>query len=227
MTDTHHYGCSNARNRGKTVCTNMRVIRRSTLEETVLDGLRTHLMEPELVKEFIAEFHREMNRLMRHEDADKACRKRELDAVTHDIRRVIEAIKAGMFHPAMKAEMDALEARKGELEAAIKTDPPPVPRLHPNLAEVYRQKVAALKEGLNDEGIRQEATEIIRSLIEEIRLVPENDHLAIELRGDLATILAFANKSKHPRRDEATGVQVTLVAGARSLPFRTPVSTFL
>ena len=72
-----------------------------------------------------------------------------------------------------------------------------------------------MHEALNDEGIRQEATGIIRSLIEEIRLVPVNDHLAIELRGDLATILAFANKSKHPRRDEATGVQAKIVVVAR------------
>ena len=79
-----------------------------------------------------------------------------------------------------------------------------------------------MHEALNDEGIRQEATGIIRSLIEEIRLVPVNDHLAIELRGDLATILAFANKSKHPHRDEATGVQVTMVSGARN-PRELPV----
>ena len=36
---------------------------------------------------------------------------------------------------------------------------------------------------------------------------------AIELRGDLAAMLAFANANKNPRRDDATGVQVTLVAG--------------
>ena len=56
-----HYGCSNARNRA--TCSNMLTIRRDVLENSVIAGLRTRLMRPELVKEFILEFHREMNRL--------------------------------------------------------------------------------------------------------------------------------------------------------------------
>ncbi|MBQ0818636.1 MAG: hypothetical protein KBT60_11765 [Methyloceanibacter sp.] len=47
-----------------------------------------------------------------------------------------------------------------------------MPRLHPNLAELYRQKVMKLVEALNDDGTRLEAGECIRELIEEIRLVP-------------------------------------------------------
>ncbi len=57
----HHYGCSNARNRG--TCSNRLTIRRDVLEASVLSGLKTHLMQPELVKEFAAEYHRELNRL--------------------------------------------------------------------------------------------------------------------------------------------------------------------
>ncbi len=47
---------------------------------------------------------------------------------------------------------------------------------------------------------------------------------AILRGGDLAALINLANE--HPRSKE-TGVQVTLVAGARSLPIRTPVSSFL
>jgi hypothetical protein len=50
-----------------------------------------------------------------------------------------------------------------------------MPRLHPNLAELYRNKVTNLAE-----------TECIRELIEEIRLVPENGKLRVELYGELA-----------------------------------------
>jgi len=52
------YGCSAARNRG--TCDNRITIRRDVLEASVLSGLKTHLMQPELVKEFIAECHREL-----------------------------------------------------------------------------------------------------------------------------------------------------------------------
>jgi len=62
----------------------------------------------------------------------------------------------------------------------------------------------------------------IRALIDEIRLVPEDGRLGIVLRGDLAAILAFANAKKNPRLDDETGVQVTLVAGARYMTYLTP-----
>lgn len=53
-------GCSTARNKG--TCDNRINIRREKLEEAVLHGLLTYLMEPELFKEFCAEFTREVNR---------------------------------------------------------------------------------------------------------------------------------------------------------------------
>jgi len=42
-----------------------------------------------------------------------------------------------------------------------------MPRLHPNLAELYRHKVMNLAEALNDDHTRLEAAECIRDLIEE------------------------------------------------------------
>src|SRR5262249_13455883 len=57
----HHYGCSNARNRG--ICNNMLTIRRDVLEASVLAGLKDSLMDPDLVGEFVAEYHRELNRI--------------------------------------------------------------------------------------------------------------------------------------------------------------------
>jgi site-specific DNA recombinase len=55
-----HYGCSAARNKG--TCDNLLTMRRDNLEAKVLDGLRDHLMHPELVKTFVDEFRREVNR---------------------------------------------------------------------------------------------------------------------------------------------------------------------
>ena len=54
---------------------------------------------------------------------------------------------------------------------------------------------------------------MIRGLIEEVRLVPEKGRLRIELFGELAALINLANE--HPR-SSGTGVQVTLVAGARN-----------
>jgi hypothetical protein len=58
-----HFGCSTARNKGETVCANRLTIRRDALEATVMDGLRSRLMEPALFKVFADEFAAEWNRL--------------------------------------------------------------------------------------------------------------------------------------------------------------------
>ena len=66
--------------------------------------------------------------------------------------------------------------------------------MHPGLAEVYRRKVEKLTEALNKDELRSEAAETLRSMIQAIRLVPENGELAIELVGELAGILALTNE---------------------------------
>jgi DNA invertase Pin-like site-specific DNA recombinase len=203
-----HYGCSNARTRG--TCQNRITIRREVIEASVLSGLKTHLMHPDLVKEFIAEYHREINRANAERQAAQEGRKEELARVERQIRAIIEAIKEGLRTPAMKDELLALESRKVELTTALAEPPAPPIRLHPNLAEIYRDKVAHLHEELNRPELHTEASVAIRSLIEEVRLVPENGRLEIELRGALAGILALTGNK--PRRD-GRGVQVTLVAG--------------
>jgi len=80
-----------------------------------------------------------------------------------------------------------------------------------NLAELYRGKVSGLQKALNAAATRAEAAEALRRLIDEIRLVPGDGALQIELKGDLAAILALT--SEHPRAGVASGVQTTPVAG--------------
>ena len=206
-----HYGCSTARNKG--TCDNLLTVRRDDLEAKVLDGLRHQLMHPELVRTFVDEFHREVNRQAAEGDMRRNRNERDLVKTERDIRRVIEAIKAGVPGAAVKDEMTTLEARRLDLFSQLEGTPRSVPRLHPNVAEVYRKKVANLGEALNEERTRAEAAEAIRELIEEVRLVPKDGNLKIELYGELAALINLANE--YPR-SKGTGVQVTLVAGTRN-----------
>lgn len=70
-----------------------------------------------------------------------------------------------------------------------------------------------MTEALNEEGLRTEAAEMLRSMIQAIRLVPESGELAIELVGELAGRLAMTNE-KNPRPFGPRARQLTLVAGA-------------
>ncbi len=88
------------------------------------------------------------------------------------------------------------------------------PNIHPNLAEVYRRKVAELHEALDDQEIGVEAFELIRSLIDTITLTPQNDHLRPDLRGDPAGILNLCSESKKPASNVGDGLkQIKMVAG--------------
>ncbi|WP_082016230.1 recombinase family protein [Aureimonas altamirensis] len=203
-------GCFGARNKG--ICENRLNIRRDALEKSVLHGLHTHLMEPGLFKEFCAEFTREVNRRRIERSSGMEAARRQLEKTEKQIRGIIEAIKEGMFQPSMKSEMDALEARKAELtEMLARTDEPP-PLLHPNMAEIYHQRISALYGDLRNEETTAQAAQTFRSLVERIDLVPNGDELQIVLRGDLAAILRFAAGKKNPEILSEVGVMDDLLS---------------
>ena len=110
--------------------------------------------------------------------------------------------------------MVQLESRKAELERQLADAEMPPPLLHPKMATFYREQVSALHEALQDdtEATRLKVGEALRSLVKEIILTPKAGALKIDVRGDLAGILAISFKTKTPAT--GTGVsQVEMVAG--------------
>ncbi|MBB5374407.1 hypothetical protein [Acidocella aromatica] len=92
---------------------------------------------------------------------------------------LVQALADGVPARTVKDEMITLEAREDELNALLTSRPAAEPSLHPNLATIYRDKVAALHEALADPATKDEAFNIIRTLIDEVRLVPENGELRV------------------------------------------------
>jgi site-specific DNA recombinase len=210
------YGC--ATHRAKGTCDNQHRIRRDELERRVLDGLKHRLLAPELVEEFARTFHDEVNRLASEQSESRAQDEGRLEAVQRKIASMIRAIEDGLYQPSMKARMAELEAEKAALEEQLATAPElPKVRLHPNLAGMYRQNVAALEQALADPEIKAEAAQIVRSQIEQITLTPNaEDSLDIHLYGDLARILqlceAGERKSERPGTN-VPGRELSVVAG--------------
>ncbi|WP_212376073.1 recombinase family protein [Acetobacter persici] len=218
MISKNHLGCSTARNKG--TCENRLTIRRDVLEKSVLNGLRTQMMDPALFKEFCDEFTREVNRLRMEKGADLATLKSELPKIERELDKAVQAILDGFASSALKTRMEQLEARKAEIEVRLAEAPSPPPLLHPNMAELYRQKIGLLHDSLQNEATGTQAKEAIRSLIARIKLIPENGELAIFLEGDLAAMLVFATNKKNAEHHPDAGVlnkflvQDSLVAGA-------------
>ena len=212
-----HYGCANHRNKG--TCDNRLTLRRDALETRVLHGLRDQLLHPDLIAEFVRTYQEEFNRAAGERRGARTKAAKELGSVTRQVDRIVEAIAEGLYHPSMKEKMTALEDRKAALEAELadaEAEPPAM--LHPGLADVYRTKIADLSAALSAPTTRQEASQILRSLLSEIRLIPEDGALVIELVGELAGLLALGEADSKTPRGGATGRSTTLVAGARIWP---------
>ena len=81
-------------------------------------------------------------------------------------KRWVRAIEDGAWNDTLRRRLDALEAEKASLtaELAALARPAAPVRLHPQAAEIYRRKVAALEQCLNAPDIRHEAGEALRHL---------------------------------------------------------------
>ncbi len=219
-------GCSTARNKG--TCDNRLNIRRDALEATILEGLKRRLMDPELVKVFAEEFIAETNRLRSALSQQRRSLERRRDQIESRIAKMVAAIAEGAPPKALIEELRRLETKQATIEGQLSETPrDPEPLLHPNMSAIYRDKVAALNRLLESPDTKDEAMATIRSLIACVELVPQGGDLRVDLHGEIAAILLLADNKK-PATEIRDGLaQLKLVAGARSLPFRTPVSAFV
>jgi len=193
-----YYGCSARRNKG--TCSNSLTIRLDRLEESVLRGLQERLVTPELTKIFIKEYTKEVNRLRAESAASQDGTQKRVSRLHGQIENIVEAIATGQSSPALLTRLENLEKEKHEFEQGLAFNVPDPVRIHPNVADIYLSKINDLRQALNDENTRMEAVQILRALIDEIRLHPIDGALQIELIGDLATLLGYADTANKDKK---------------------------
>ncbi len=137
----------------------------------------------------------------------------ELGRVQTQIAKLIQALKDGVPASVVKDELIALEAQQTDLRSRLDRANEPPPLLHPNMADLYRQKVTELAEALAREESRVGAAEALRGLIDCITLTPDGGELRIELQGNLAAMLRAAEAQSAAKPMTVGGL---LVDGARS-----------
>lgn len=190
------YACAAAHRRG--TCDNKLKISRVELEKLVLTVLQKHLMDPKLCEVFCKEYTAELNRLRQERNARVSSYHAEMKQLKAKQNRIAESIMDGMSTHLFKDQADALLKRKAELEIILESSEEEPVLLHPNMAHRYHTEVQNLMSALEDESQRQEASEILRTLVEKIVLTPDanNEKLTIDLHGDLAGILRMAQGGK-------------------------------
>ena len=194
-------------------CEQRRSFRRGELEAAVLDLLRNRLMQPDAVAEFIAAFGNEMNARRGAETADRSRLESERSAVARKLDGLYDAIPEGMRNQGLKGKLEDLEARLAQLDAELATPPPSPVRLHPNLSELYRQKVTELAATLNDAEMRTPALEVIRGLIERVTVHDGPDGVVLDLEGAITSMIGLAQPAAVKALDHGS---VKVVAGARN-----------
>jgi site-specific DNA recombinase len=177
-------------------------------------------MDPDLMAVFCEEYARHMNALTQEHNAAREGAKAELDRVNHDLDRLVQALLDGTPARTVKDRMAQLEVRKEVLEAQLAQNEDVKVAVHPNMAGIYRERVANLRTALAHEDSYAEAAALIRTLVDKIELAPVvqdgRKTLSITLHGALAGILGLAAKAKGPLAESDPVVECTkLVAGAR------------
>ena len=97
-------------------------------------------------------------------------------------------------------EAEAREAEPGS--AGGDCAPPPV-RLHPSLANLYRERVAELHLALADALCQAEALGLLRALIDKVVVRSADNGIELEIFGDLIAMINLGGEAQSERKKAA------------------------
>ena len=163
----NRFACAGARDRA--TCSNHLTIHGEDIEVAILAGLKERLMEAALFGELVKEFTAEVNRQRSALADEKVSLKSELDRVTRQIDRLVEAILGGADALAVNTKLKELEAaEQAALTDKLGGTPDAEPLLHSGPGDDLPRKVV---ESLETRARRtpstgQEAFEAAAALIE-------------------------------------------------------------
>ncbi len=115
---------------------------------------------------------------------------RELAVIERKLDGLYDAIADGLRSPGLNEKLQALETRRDSLRAIVEK-PAPV-RLHGNLAEHYRRKMAALAVALEDPALRDRTIGLLRDAVERVAIREEPAGFTISLDGAIAGMVSLA-----------------------------------
>ena len=137
-----YYRC--ARNRDRGTCQNGKSIRLSMIETHVLKALESQLLTDELAKVFVDEFRKEMARLAKNENGDRATIEARLKQVAVEIENLSAHFLKGVVSDHLVGMLKDLEAEQRTLKEKLEASPSRAVATitpHPRIVELYQMKV--------------------------------------------------------------------------------------
>jgi site-specific DNA recombinase len=175
-------------------CGNNRSYYLQHVEQTVIGGLRRHLVDPSAIKLFLQEYQAERKRLA----ADSLNRKSRLQRELSEVGRKLERAMSAMLESSapvggFTAAISELEIKQKRLKAELAdlAEPINVIALHPQAQAKYLQIVDDLAAAIRERKPGTEMADSIRELIETVTVTKTEpgDYLKVEVQGRLAALL--------------------------------------
>ncbi len=178
---------------GQGTCDNGRTILRHTLENMVVAGCKRLLSNGKLIDIIQRAFVQESHRLQSDALIGTTSLKTQIAQTDKEIAALLNAIKAGMLQPSMKAELDQLERNKAELAEHYNTSALDQSSAPVEIERLLFEKLNDLPQALNHPEIIHVAGEIIRSLIDKIVIDPHpmRGHMEVRISGPIAATLQY------------------------------------
>jgi site-specific DNA recombinase len=209
-------------------CSNRRMAHLPDIEQRVLNGLREHLLSPEAIELALHSAIAELKVLRKAKIGKRRQLETELGTINRKLKRMANQIVDGVLAlpDTIREVMLDLEARKRKIEIELASDTEPVIAWHPAIAERYRQIVDQLHSALrqptpmqqacpkatglmalaykgynetpDQQLARENAYNVIRQMIDEIRVFPDGPDtdkrgggpVILEVHGQMAALLS-------------------------------------
>jgi site-specific DNA recombinase len=204
MVNASFYGCSSYKHGGPAVCPNNLYIKRTTVEEGLMIGIRRKLLAPEVVAEFERRFAKRAAEQARKPN-QRVKRMAELD---REVANLADAIANGLLRasPALAARLAAAENELSSLKE--RGAPTKIARIFPRLREHFENLVADLPNVVKRDPDRARAS--IRQIT--------GGSLRVESDGKMVRFLARQGQVEAAFLRAAGGTwnpKIEVVAGAR------------
>ncbi len=210
-----YYRCAGQKERG--TCSNTVSVRKGPLETATLSILQHQLLTEDHARLFAEEFQRELARLTSTSARQDQSIIDHLAVVTREIDTLAANMLAAVASPALLKLLGDREAEKARLEGQLNTPTAVAPSAtilsRPAVQQLFKEKVGRLREALDAETVRDEAAEILSTLIESVTIYPDGrDGPEAEVVAKVADLVAFATND-NAAREGGIPSSMVVVAG--------------
>ena len=210
-----YYRCAGQKERG--TCSNTVSVRKGPLETATLSILQHQLLTEDHARLFAEEFQRELARLTSTSARQDQSIIDHLAVVTREIDTLAANMLAAVASPALLKLLGDREAEKARLEGQLNTPTAVAPSAtilsRPAVQQLFKEKVGRLREALDAETVRDEAAEILSTLIESVTIYPDGrDGPEAEVVAKVADLVAFATND-NAAREGGMSSSMVVVAG--------------